>query len=807
MLKSFILFVSVLGWGFGLEAKTGTPLKKKAQKSLVLKKVSQKQKLFLPLKWSARMEYRMLVKYIKLLRRQVRELSQFQEIFYYADPQYLKNLKKKNAAFSLFLPGRLWAAGENPFVRGKRGQLCVVAGGLSYYTGGVGTCKAKRCQTTSGSRGYQCDFWGTGLSGADSCVSYRNFENATQVCMDRARALKKRHQREIKQALEKYRSFIESKKDAQNRVRLKAVFKEPLEERKRCPNASPAQAGQFCGVKDMTALLLKYAYDDEVYAHLVQLTDMYRIAKKNFPKDLARKIQVSLEEDLGPIEGTYNAAVEGIKGLWDKFEELCEKPLNNQELQKIRNGYYQIPSVHFQRLEQFRKKVLQCLDQGQYPQAVFQNESSSQPVSDPWSDIYRRDVQCTSHPEEGENFFRDPRVETILSYPECKVLRERKERVKQKLSSLTYSVPDGDRDEPPPPEIEEGEILLESKSLGCPGFTIDNSGIYNHFTSCVACAAERRKINYDQNHGPASSSGSYVANPNYMISPRWLSFLDAVAMSCKPQGGNNFVTPEEMQKFVETYGHCSVETYDWGGIDFSDKVDSVFGLMIEDISASSYESRRRKNKRAKAISQGLYDLYGVPSQKALRKAFCSSGSVTQKRKKVERAIASWPRSSLKSCIQEGLAQARVLYPAYDSHLQCAVSFTKNKKSLSRLSTQKVGQIIYNPKGLCYVSKQINRWRDASGVIHQEVIYSAPGSYLTAIVDRKSRLNPQTESFIKYCPLDGGKIVGSLDSCKKDPDKSAGLRFMDFGGKDCRVWEDQQPQRGWQEVDRAHRGTK
>lgn len=274
--------------------------------------------------------------------------------------------------------------------------------------------------------------------------------------------------------------------------------------------------------------LREYAYDPRVMSHLVKLAADYK---------------AETGKDFNSVPGLedferFDLQSEGMSELFRDFKDHCQRPLSSRAIQSVKG-------------EKGKRGVLR----NKYLSEVTNNQQI-------------------------------PLVGSVLQRPECETLLGKYNaktgnfeggRYAQFVNSyqdiMEHGYPQRVADAPETPtESEEGletlpeetapapeppippETLAQTATTGCrPAHEL----LIDRGMQCAKCVAEKSLTDGEPSN--YSQTG---------VSQKWLSLLTTMIYQCHEPNGSGTPSPKDMAdlslKYVQTFGHCQVDDYDWG---------------------------------------------------------------------------------------------------------------------------------------------------------------------------------------------------------------------------------------------------
>lgn len=300
--------------------------------------------------------------------------------------------------------------------------------------------------------------------------------------------------------------------------------------------------------RDILQALADHRYDDGALAQLVSVISLYKKNQVPLPIGTLGKEYAAIEP--ANLEKNINQAQANFSKIFEPYIAHCEAPLTAAEIKIIStpDSLSQAKQMGSKAgdLEAKRFAAYQKFQTGKDNQTISQNSAGSYVITDA-----------------GTGASRAVRIEDILEVEECLTIKKHLNSIGQRQESIISSYPEysngGPRPTPltpPPPPAEEDNI----KPIGCAN-VIDNDELYRPAARCMLCLAQRAVVKQARFNGDAAKIEKANA---YIPSNKWLSLLSTMVLACGDGFSNGRdVHPKKMLDYMQTFGHCGQETYEW----------------------------------------------------------------------------------------------------------------------------------------------------------------------------------------------------------------------------------------------------
>ncbi|MCB0349623.1 MAG: hypothetical protein KDD38_00470 [Bdellovibrionales bacterium] len=552
-------------------------------------KMSKKQKAqfskpfpMLTFEQIARLEYSQRVKYVKQFRRIALEIEKAQ--FMFKDPLFVNNQLKdagdKSELYAFIMGDFSYAADDH--TRGAQiSDRCIYAYNLSKYPSAPsGERKPFGCEIPSGARcngangaGVQCGYYLSGLSGAAdrACIPNAVRYRATSECDVVRSTLSKENGAAINSSIADAEKYFK--------------FKVPGAKISKADMTSESAAAVLKNLADN-------AYDDKAYAELIYVLSFYKKNNVQIPLNHLGEQYNAIRPDV--FESNVNTLQASVNQVFGDYINHCSRPLSQDEVSKLRDPKW----INEAAQKGFSAAVLEK----RRVDAVAQLDSVS-------SSEYR--------------------VDNVLQIPECRAIYARRDEIQRKMHEIVGSYPELSDDAPAievptPPAPPKDNYTIQS--TGCSSNVVaEVDQLYWSSARCVSCLAER---NMAKTANAQTSQEEKDRRQFYSTSKKWLSLLSTMVIACDDGVSNNtHVTPETMIQYMQTYGHCDTDTYEWDPAGLTGEERA----RIEEWSDNDFWSDKRKTSDRPDIdiNKDFVRVYGISYENAT-KAFCDPDQFKKK---------------------------------------------------------------------------------------------------------------------------------------------------------------------------------
>jgi len=354
--------------------------------------------------------------------------------------------------------------------------------------------------------------------------------------------------------------------------------------------------------------LAKYAFDDYAYAQLIGVIELYRRNGVTPPAISPHGAQLWTG-----ISQRFTDLGKSVDQIFDGFLDLClgqDSPADpdRKEMRGAKLGAEVVARIRANKGKTFKTSV----------------ETSY------WRALANR-------LDEVENAGQVPTNLNVLQKDECLTVIDRHRKLKTRVEGVRGTLPTGPSPIPPKPELptdpkpttapvptEPPKPVDEvrTESLGCPGALgepndpkqIDHNKLYSSAAQCLVCATEKAVQNSDKSLDLFEEPTQKKVNGDYRASRKWLSLLSTMAMACgHARSDHTVVEAAEMQWYIETFGHCDSDVYDWDGTPnafFTPGQDKEDSKLVKEWASRSYwvdleMNKRERKRKGKKIERPL----------------------------------------------------------------------------------------------------------------------------------------------------------------------------------------------------------
>ncbi len=527
-----------------------TAISSKIAKQTTKKAIAQKKSKplfkFLTFMQVAKLEHTQRVKYIRALRQAMIDLEKTQNMYRLKSVASLDGYKPgKFEELYAFVFGQ-WATAEETMNRGtntgtdgeKLDSRCIHSYNLQFYPrASQGSmqkflCPKVPCLNGSGS---QCGKFmsGMGLTGESSnfCISDNVAWNGTQECEKKRIRMADDNDVKVNVMIDKIRAkftgnvtrdFLTGKADADGET-----------------------AGQL--IKQLADL----AYSDDAYAQLIYILALYKKNDLKIPNmDILRKHFERLNPEY--FTENFDNFPAAVNEMFGEYLNHCNLPVAGEvivdldiearmprsKLPANRNAY-ELEQARIEAVANYKAQML--AEHGVDISKLGPNEVSPACTG------------CTN--------------KNLVEIRECAAIQARVDSLKVKLEQIENTCPDTTVNGPPTTapvrQIDSSQVApiydlnletgtpMYTKSTGCnTDVTLDKDQLEHAAPRCMACLAERSMYKLDRS--------------SYSVSTKWLSLMSTVVLACGDGiSGSTHIQPKMMLRYMQTFGHCSANSYDW----------------------------------------------------------------------------------------------------------------------------------------------------------------------------------------------------------------------------------------------------
>lgn len=522
----------------------------------------------------AKLAHSQRVKYVRELRRSFIEIEKTQNMYKRLSTASLidPNLQKKNELYA-FLFGQFAEAqdtqkrGGNNYSGGPNTDQCIYAFNLNRYPPGARdqlqkfNCPPTRCTTMSGARCGE-EISGFGLNGKEECIDNSNAWRSTAACDDRRQELIGRTDSNGN-IIAPTAQMQKITNDLIPRVDNYFKFNQPGATLKRSDLTSDEAISL---IKE----LANNAWSDEAYAELILVLSFLKNNGINQIDDaqlgkLYSKIQPS------QFGANFDELSKSVNAIFGEYINHCDSTVDPIVIEDLKQNVHLLSRSDSENSKQMgaaawtQEKRRLCAVSA-YTQATGGNMQLPEGANCP-----------TYSQVPGSNPLA---VRNITEIEECRLIQKRKDGLSDKLSKINSTYPATADDTPageqppvvlPKPQFEQPAGIhtgAEQVATGCSrNITSDEHKLFMPAARCMICQAEKSADKfYGANYIPdAQNQTSGTTYPKrYAVSTKWTSLLSTMALACgnAPLNGT-VVTPEVMLEYMQTFGHCDSDTYDW----------------------------------------------------------------------------------------------------------------------------------------------------------------------------------------------------------------------------------------------------
>lgn len=469
---------------------------------------------------------------------------------------------------------------------------CIYAFHLNTYAKIGGVCqdfplgceRPPTCQMgNSKTNGFQCESSLSGLQGAKGCVSQS--VRVTRTCYQQMEGLSASYKKEIDASVNAVAEYFGLNVEAGG-VR-KVVTKADL---------APKDAESAKQVADLINRLVEFAYDDRAYAQLIGVIDMYQRAGVSYPAGVG----TGKGSMIGQIQANFDGVPGTVEKIFSEYVGMCGQTLSPEVVQKIENKI--TPNSHL-------------------GDTTYTEEFNTLPQSQ--QGIWKRRINDYLIAKEAKQTYKN---DNVLQKEECGYVRSRYQRLVSRtgqiastMPTLADGAPGGGSNGPIPilPPLPE-DINSAPVSLGCPSAVDrDNDNLFLVGARCTVCAAEKAVHNAkaavpyaDGKNDPGSLA---KVNGDYRVSRKWVSLVSTMAVACgNGRTMNTSVDAIDVMWFLESFGHCDSDIYDWHNSEdafLGDGQDQQDAKLVEQWQKNNYWITRAEDK-----SKGSQKLTPIPDR-------------------------------------------------------------------------------------------------------------------------------------------------------------------------------------------------